>query len=174
MAGNSDRKQERWDIYDSHKRLTGRTMLRNDWHMKNGDYHLTVLAEIVRPDGKILITQRIRSKAWAGGWWEIPGGGVQAGETSRQAVLREVREETGLDLTGCPCELALTYRRDNPEEGDNYFVDVYRFHRDFSDADITLQADESIGFRAATAEEIRQLAEQGIFLHYSSIREVFR
>ena len=33
---------EIWDIYDVDKQLTGRTMKRNDWNMKDGDYHLTV------------------------------------------------------------------------------------------------------------------------------------
>ena len=34
---------ELWDIYDSDKKRTGRTMKRNDWNLKNGEYHLTVL-----------------------------------------------------------------------------------------------------------------------------------
>ena len=34
---------EYWDIYDAEKRLTGRTMKRNDWCLKDGEYHLTVL-----------------------------------------------------------------------------------------------------------------------------------
>ena len=34
---------EYWDIYDVNKQPTGRTMKRNDWNMKPGDYHLTVL-----------------------------------------------------------------------------------------------------------------------------------
>ena len=48
---------EYWDIYDVHKKLTGRKMIRNDWnHMQEGDYHLTVLALIRTSDGRILIT----------------------------------------------------------------------------------------------------------------------
>ena len=39
-------------------------------------------------------------KAWAPGWWEVSGGAAQAGEPSEEAVLREVREETGLDVSG--------------------------------------------------------------------------
>ena len=76
---------EYWDIYDSEKRVTGRRMLRNDWHMKPGDYHLTVLALIRDAAGRILITQRKADKEWAPLKWEIPGGGVRAGETSEQA-----------------------------------------------------------------------------------------
>ena len=33
---------EMWDIYDADKRRTGRTMQRNDWCLKEGEYHLTV------------------------------------------------------------------------------------------------------------------------------------
>ena len=39
---------ELWDIYDSDKKRTGRTMKRNDWNLKNGEYHLTVLGVIHR------------------------------------------------------------------------------------------------------------------------------
>ena len=34
---------EFWDIYDADKKPTGRTMKRNDWCLKDGEYHLTVL-----------------------------------------------------------------------------------------------------------------------------------
>lgn len=48
---------ELWDIYDADKKPTGRTMKRNDWCLKNGEYHLTVLGVVARPDGKFLITK---------------------------------------------------------------------------------------------------------------------
>lgn len=71
---------EYWDIYDREKHVTGRRMIRNDWHMKPGDYHLTVLALIRDRAGRILITQRKADKEWAPLKWEIPGGGVRTGE----------------------------------------------------------------------------------------------
>ena len=98
---------EFWDIYDINKRPTGRTMKRNDWCLKDGEYHLTVLGVVARPDGTFLITKRVLTKAWAPGWWEVSGGAVQAGEDSKVAVVREIREETGLDVSGCLMAIAL-------------------------------------------------------------------
>ncbi len=164
---------EYWDIYDKDKKLTGRTMKRNDFTLKDDEYHLTVLGVIMRPDKRFLITKRVMTKRWAPGWWEVSGGGVMAGETSEEAVKREVLEETGLDVSGAKGGYVFTYSRENPGEGDNYFVDIYRFEMDFKDEDLKLQEKETDGYALASAEEIRALAEKGIFLHYDSIKRVF-
>lgn len=164
---------ELWDIYDSNKKRTGRTIKRNDWQLKDGEYHLTVLGIVVRSDGKFLITKRVMTKVWASGWWEVSGGAAQAGEDSKDAVIREVREETGIDVSNAEGGFLFSYKRDNPGEGDNYFVDVYRFKKDFDEADINLQTEETAGYMLATAEEIKEIADQGIFLHYDSIKEAF-
>ena len=130
-------------------------------------------AVIRRPDGKYLITRRVLTKAWAPGWWEVSGGAAQAGESSEKAVRREVLEETGLDVNGCVGGYMFTYHRENPGEGDNYFVDVYRFEKDFKEEDLHLQTEETAGYKIATADEIKALADEGIFLHYDSIKRVF-
>lgn len=164
---------EFWDIYDSNKNKTGRTMKRNDWCLKDGEYHLTVLGVVARPDKKFLITKRVMTKSWAPGWWEVSGGGVMAGEESAQAVQREVLEETGLDVSNAEGGYLFSYKRENPGEGDNYFVDIYRFVMDFSEEDVKPQEAETDGFMLATKEEIEQFAKEGIFLHYDSIKKVF-
>lgn len=164
---------ERWDIYDKNKERTGRTMARNDWCLADDEYHLTVLGVVARPDGRFLITKRVMTKHWAPGWWEVSGGAVLAGEDSKDAVIREVREETGIDVSGADGGYLFTYHRENPGTGDNYFVDIYRFILDFDEADVRPQKEETDGFMLATLEEIRELAGQGIFLHYDSIREAF-
>jgi 8-oxo-dGTP diphosphatase len=62
--------------------------------------YLAVSAAIFR-DGKVLIVRR--GRAPAKGIYTLPGGGVELGETLQQAVIREVREETALDIE--PVEL---------------------------------------------------------------------
>jgi 8-oxo-dGTP pyrophosphatase MutT (NUDIX family) len=169
----NNQKVELWDIYDAMKNKTGRTMKRNDWCLKDDEYHLTVLGVVVRPDGKFLITKRVMTKTWAPGWWEVSGGAVMAGEESQDAVKREVREETGLDVSGCEGGYLFSYHRENPGKGDNYFVDIYRFVVDFEESDLHLQEEETSDYMLATAAQIKELADQGIFLHYDSIHQVF-
>ncbi|MCU0841048.1 MAG: Nudix family hydrolase [Thiobacillaceae bacterium] len=52
-------------------------------------------AVIERPDGAFLMASRPPGKVYAG-WWEFPGGKVEPGETPRQALDRELREELGI------------------------------------------------------------------------------
>jgi 8-oxo-dGTP diphosphatase len=62
--------------------------------------YLAVSAAIVRDD-RVLIVRRARTPAH--GLYTLPGGGVELGETLEEAVIREVREETALDVA--PVEL---------------------------------------------------------------------
>lgn len=56
------------------------------------------VAIILRSDGKFLLAQRPPGKAYAG-YWEFPGGKVEAQESMHDALLREIREELGLHVT---------------------------------------------------------------------------
>jgi 8-oxo-dGTP diphosphatase len=62
--------------------------------------YLAVSAAIFR-DGRVLIVRRGRPPAH--GLYTLPGGGVELGETLEEAIIREVREETGLEIV--PLEL---------------------------------------------------------------------
>lgn len=57
--------------------------------------YLAVSAAIFRDD-RVLIVRRAQPPAY--GLYTLPGGGVELGETLEQAVIREVREETGLEI----------------------------------------------------------------------------
>jgi 8-oxo-dGTP diphosphatase len=52
---------------------------------------------LIRADGAFLLTSRPNGKVYAG-YWEFPGGKVEAGETVEQALRRELREEIGIDI----------------------------------------------------------------------------
>ncbi len=50
---------------------------------------------VIGADGRILLAQRPPGKPYAG-WWEFPGGKVEAGESMAQAIARELAEELGI------------------------------------------------------------------------------
>jgi 8-oxo-dGTP pyrophosphatase MutT (NUDIX family) len=167
------KKDERWDIYDANRKKTGRTMQRNDWHMAPGDYHISVLGIVTNDEGKFLITKRAMDKEWAPGALEVSGGAVIAGETSDEAIQREVGEETGLDLTGATFTLIDSYRNDSAAEKNNYFVDIYHVRAHFTKADINVQEEEVAGFRLVTYEELLSLVKTTEFLHWARLRDDF-
>lgn len=59
---------------------------------------LVVAVALIDPDGRVLIAQRPEGKALAG-LWEFPGGKVEPGERPEQALIRELKEELGIDVT---------------------------------------------------------------------------
>ena len=56
-----------------------------------------VVAAAIEFDGRYLVARRTRP-ADVAGRWEFPGGKVEAGETEEQALIREIREELGVDI----------------------------------------------------------------------------
>jgi len=52
-------------------------------------------AVVIAPDGRVLLAQRPSGKAYAG-YWEFPGGKIEPGESPREALSRELREELGI------------------------------------------------------------------------------
>ena len=56
---------------------------------------------LIRPDGSFLLTSRPEGKVYAG-YWEFPGGKLEAGETIEQALKRELLEEIGIEIVDYP------------------------------------------------------------------------
>ena len=128
----------------------------------------------IENDDKFLMLHRVKKQDDMNeGKWIGVGGHVESQETPEECLVREVKEETGLDARNAEGGYLFTYKRENPGEGDNYFVDVYRFIMDIDENDLHLQTEETDGYMFATLEQIRAFAAEGKFLHYDSIKKVF-
>lgn len=162
--------EELVDIYNEARQPMGRVVSRAEAQLAAGEYILYVLGVIQDVQGNYLIVQRAAEKHWAPLCWEVPGGGVRAGETSAEAIVREMHEEVGLDISAQVQAPFFTYANDDPEGGDNYFVDMYKFEVDAATCGIVLQLEEAIDYAFVPWEEICALAEEGKFLHFSRLR----
>ncbi|NDD49108.1 MAG: 8-oxo-dGTP diphosphatase MutT [Alphaproteobacteria bacterium] len=80
---------------------------------------LVVACALINEYGKVLINERPVGKDYAG-YWEFPGGKVDEGETPEEAIIRELKEEINIDVTGsCLAPLSFTEK-----QYDNYYVVV--------------------------------------------------
>jgi 8-oxo-dGTP diphosphatase len=68
---------------------------------------LVAAVALVDADGRVLIARRPEGKPMAG-LWEFPGGKVEAGERPETALLRELKEELGIDVSEA-CLAPLTF-----------------------------------------------------------------
>ena len=89
---------ELWDIYDEFRNPKGYVHERGK-HIERGDYHLVVHVWIVNDKGEYLIQRR---QPWKHGWpnmWDCAAGGsALIKENTKEASIREVKEEIGVDL----------------------------------------------------------------------------
>lgn len=144
---------EYWDIYDEKRELTGRTIKRGEPFGEN-EFYVCCEVWIVNSKNQMLVTQRHPDKK-AGGQWEFTGGGVLAGETTRLAAVREVKEELGLDIDETDLELLEVYKHKN------YFMDIYVVRKDLQEEEITLDKNEVVDWTWLSENEIEQLIEAG-------------
>ena len=147
---------ELWDIYDADRVKTGRTHRRGD-SIPPGDYHLIVHVWIRIPEGKYFITRRAPEKEAFPLIWEVTGGSALAGEDSLAAVLREVKEETGIALRP---ENGVVFQSLRREGHFSDFADVWLFRQEVSLADFVPQPGETIDARLVTPEELRTMARE--------------
>lgn len=137
------------DIYDADRNLTGRRHIRGTpWH--KGEYGLVVCVWVHDGNGHLLLTRRAPQKSFPG-TWENSGGAAQAGETSLQAVARELFEETGIRAGEEEFELLET-RRDR-----DAFFDFYCLKNDTPLDKIVLQKGETTDVKWATFAEVREM-----------------
>ena len=77
---------------------------------------INVAVAILQKNDQVLLASRPQGKGWAG-WWEFPGGKIEANETPKHALTRELQEELG--ITPTQVQQWLTRRFDYPQTHDS-------------------------------------------------------
>ena len=127
---------EKLDLYSRDREPINKSITRGD-KINFDEYFIVVLAIIINRKNEILLTKRSMNKKIAPGLWECSAGSVISGETSKEAILREVKEEVGLDLNNSNFEFIDSFY----EEG-NAIFDIWFFMKDFIIEDIVLDNNE--------------------------------
>ena len=140
------------DIYDKDRKLTGRTHRRGTpW--KKGEYGLVVCVWVYDGRGNLLLTRRAPQKSFAG-TWENSGGAAKAGENSRQAIKRELLEETGIRAEEAEFELLCTGR-------DKFcHYDFYCLRRNIPIEQVVLQPGETDAAKWVTFAQVHEMIRQ--------------
>ncbi|TGB66979.1 MULTISPECIES: pyrimidine (deoxy)nucleoside triphosphate diphosphatase [unclassified Escherichia] len=108
---------------------------------------IDVVAAIIERDGKILIAQRPAHSDQAG-LWEFAGGKVEPGESQPQALIRELREELGIDA------IIGKYVASHQREVSGRIINLHAWH--VPDFHRTLQAHEHQALVWCSPEEAMQ------------------
>lgn len=139
------------DLYDENKNLTGEKLFREKGTkliVPKGRYSIVVLAFIENSNGEFLfqMTSKRKKNVWA-----TTGGHVKSGQTSKEAIIEEIKEELGIDINEDEVKLFKTYKYDDA------FKDVFYIKKDIDINSLTYEKDEVEYVKYLTKEEILDL-----------------
>lgn len=142
------------DLYDVNKNLTGEKIVRGKGkpQVPENNYINIVIIFMQNSEGKFLFQITSKEK---GNEIATTGGHVKSGQTSYEAILAEVDEELGLDIS-----------KEDVKMIDSYifgvaFMDVYYLNKDINISDLKLQDDEVESVEWFTIDRIKELINEG-------------
>ncbi|HOE89162.1 MAG TPA: NUDIX domain-containing protein [Sphaerochaeta sp.] len=144
---------EYFDLVDRERRSLNR-IHRRGTPLEAGTYHNVVSVWTMNRDGRVLLTLRSANRPLMPNLWENTSGWVLTGESSVEAALRELEEETGIEATPEQTTLLGTLLKMQS------FVDVYLVRVDIDPKSIRLQKEEAISYRWEDEAGLQVLHEE--------------
>ena len=150
---------EKWDLYDKNRNKLNKILERGST-LSDDEYHLVVNGWVKNDKDEFLITQRAPHKSFPY-MWECTGGSALSGETSLQAVAREVKEELNIDIDLKKATLfnsTLRYYKGCPD-----ILDVWVIIDNTPIEQVKVQEEEVMDVMWASREKIMELYKDGKF-----------
>lgn len=144
---------EYFDLYTIDRRPLGKLVQRGA-PISRGEYHIVVQIMTVNSKGEVLLTQRVPEKT-SGGKWECSGGCAVSGESSEEAAVRELREETGIRIA--PDEIVRQWSMIT----DSMLRDFYITHTDAPLEELKLQSTEVCAAKWVSFDRLVEMSRVG-------------
>lgn len=153
------------DVLDERGNYTGETATRDEAH-KKGLYHKGVVLFILSEDNQRVLLQKrsLEKKNWPGLYDVSVGGHVDAGEFGYQALIREAKEELGLELK--PHDFlfigATTSHDESSGYNTNHFNEYYVINKEVEPNKLQYQVEEVEKAEWFEREKVREMIENNL------------
>ncbi len=148
--------EENFDVLNEQGEFTGEIATREECH-KKGLWHRAVYAFIIDNDKNVLLQKRsANKKLWPNMWDVTVGGHVMAGEFGRQALIREVKEELGINIGDNDIKYLLGSTSIN-QQGDivnKHYNECYLIIKNIDISNIKIQKEEVSDIKYFSKEEL--------------------
>ena len=141
------------DIYnDKHEKLN---YTKGRKELTDGEYHLSSFVWIINDNDEILIQQRVFNDSKFPGMWGATAGGAKKGETRVDCILRELKEEMGINTNLEDLKFIGSYVRIYD------YVEIFVLRSNIKIDELTLQEDEVQDVKWVSISEFENMINNG-------------
>lgn len=159
---------EYWDIYNIKGKKKNKIIRKGDF-LRKGDYHLVVEGWIRNSQGSFLLQKRSKNKKlFPNKWYCSLGGSVQARENPKEGLIREAKEELGIDISNNKIRLKRIIV-------DKFIIFyIYLIDREFKIENLDIQEEEVDDVKIANLEEIEKMIDDGEMISLEYYHKFFK
>jgi len=147
--------EEILDIYDRNKIKTTKKYTRGSETLKINEYVIVVEIIIFNSKNEILLSKRSKNKKINPLKWETTQGSVKSGEDSKEAAVREIQEELGINIKKEKLNNFITIK----DIKENIFKDMFWIREDIDLSKVKFTDDEVIDVKWVTLREFNSMYE---------------
>lgn len=154
-------KLEYFDVLNEYGDFTGKIATREECHEK-GYWHRAVYGFIINNNGNILLQLRNRNKKlWPMKWDVTVGGHVLSGEFGRDALIRECKEELGINVSDDEIKFIVASTSKVKMSGviNNHYDECYLIKKDINIEDLKLQKEEVEEMKYFSPDKLLKMIE---------------